>query len=181
VKDGTDASRDFYKAHDRDKEVISLPRPLPIPSLSLSHEPSPSTRTQVDLARLTSYKTRKDLASYVSVLKQVFSLFGAAIQESLTRTMGKYLQVTGGSLANHNKSEWEKEIAGRMTCTNNGAESPFATVRAFLDIYPRSGPSLHLYADPNPNPDPNPYPYPNHKLVTTKVGNPVAGYHERDT
>jgi hypothetical protein len=27
VKDGTDASRDFYKVHDRDKEVIPLPRP----------------------------------------------------------------------------------------------------------------------------------------------------------
>jgi hypothetical protein len=52
--------------------------------------------------------------------------------------MGKYLQVTGGRLANVHKSAWEKEIAGRMTCTNNAAESPFATVRAFLDIYPRS-------------------------------------------
>ncbi len=51
--------------------------------------------------------------------------------------MGDFLQVTGGELANDNKSQWEKEIAGRMACTNNGAESPFATVRAFLDTYPR--------------------------------------------
>ena len=71
------------------------------------------------------------------------SLFGAAIQESLTRTMGKYLEVTNGRLSNKNKSEWEKEIAGRMTCTNNGAESPFATVRALLNIYPRSSPIHH--------------------------------------
>ena len=70
-------------------------------------------------------------------MKKVFHLFGAAIHESLTRTMGKYLQVTGGRLANIHKSEWEKEIAGRMACTNNAAESPFATVRAFLNIYPR--------------------------------------------
>ncbi len=71
----------------------------------------------------------------MSVLKKVFKLFGAAIHESLTRTMGKYLQVTGDRLANVHKSAWEKEIAGRMTCTNNAAESPFATARAFLDIY----------------------------------------------
>ena len=58
--------------------------------------------------------------------------------------MGKYLEVTNGRLANKNKSEWEKEIAGRMTCTNNGAESPFATVRAFLEIYPRSTLTLTL-------------------------------------
>ena len=95
------------------------------------------TLTQADLQVLRSYATRKDIDTYVVVLKEVFRLFGAAIHESLTRTMGNYLQVTGGELANGNKSQWEKEIAGRMTCTNNGAESPFATVRALLDIYPR--------------------------------------------
>jgi hypothetical protein len=58
------------------------------------------------------------------------------MQESLTRTMGNYHQVLAGSLANGNKSAWEKEIAARMVCTNNSAESPFATVRAFLHIYP---------------------------------------------
>ncbi len=95
------------------------------------------TLTQADLEVLRSYGTRKDIDTYVVVLKEVFSLFGAVIHESLTRTMGNYLQVTGGELANGNKSQWEKEIAGRMACTNNGAESPFATVRAFLDMYPR--------------------------------------------
>jgi hypothetical protein len=29
-KDGTDAFRDFYEVHDRDKEVIPLPKPVPL-------------------------------------------------------------------------------------------------------------------------------------------------------
>jgi hypothetical protein len=61
---------------------------------------------------------------------------GEAIHESLTRTMGKYLEATAGCLANKHKSAWEKHIAARMICTNNAAEGPFATVRAFLHIYP---------------------------------------------
>ncbi len=92
---------------------------------------------QTVVARLREYETREDLESYVVVLKKVLGLFGSAIHESLTRTMGNYLAVTNGRLANCHKSEWEKEIAGRMTCTNNQAESPFATVRAFLHMYPR--------------------------------------------
>jgi hypothetical protein len=52
--------------------------------------------------------------------------------------MGQYLEVTGGQLANTNKSDWDKDIAARMVCTNNHAEGPFATVRAFLHMYPRS-------------------------------------------
>ncbi len=95
------------------------------------------TTTQADLEVLRAYVGRKGIDVYVIVLKKVLSLFGEAIHESLTRTMGKYLEVTGGELNNRHKSEWEKDISGRMTCTNNGAESPFATVRAFLDIYPR--------------------------------------------
>ena len=39
-------------------------------------------------------------------------------------------------MANKHKSGWEKDIAARMICTNNAAEGPFATVRAFLHIYP---------------------------------------------
>ena len=87
---------------------------------------------------------REDLESYVAILKKVLGLFGAAIHESLTRTMGNYLEVTNGRLANGHKTKWENEIAGRMTCTNNAAESPFATVRAFLDIYPR-----YYYSSPS--------------------------------
>jgi hypothetical protein len=72
------------------------------------------------------------------VLREVLAVFGKAIEESLTRTMGQYLEVTGGQLANTNKSDWDKDIAARMVCTNNHAEGPFATVRAFLHMYPRS-------------------------------------------
>jgi hypothetical protein len=74
------------------------------------------------------------------VMKQVLNLFGAAMHESLTRTLGnvpnpnycaysnppgtlgKYLEATSGCLSNKNKSEWEKDIAARMVCTNNAAE-----------------------------------------------------------
>jgi hypothetical protein len=115
---------------------------------------------QTDLARLREYESREDLESYVVVLKKVLRLFGSAIQESLTRTMDNYLEVTNGRLANGHRSEWEKEIAGRMTCTNNAAESPFATVRAFLDIcIPKVllPINLHLHLPPAPSPNPNPY------------------------
>jgi hypothetical protein len=80
-----------------------------------------------DLARLHDYETREDLENYVVVLKKVIGLFDSAIHEPLTRTMGNYLQVTGGRLANIHKSEWEKENAERMTCANNQAERSFAT------------------------------------------------------
>ena len=72
----------------------------------------------------------------MTVLKEVLHLFGDAIHESITRTLGEYLEATGGRLRNSLKSEWEKDIASRMICNNNPAESPFATVRAFLHMYP---------------------------------------------
>jgi hypothetical protein len=93
---------------------------------------------QADLQKLRAFETRQDLERYKDVLKKVLSLFGEGIHESLTRTiMGAYLEATGGRLSNANKSAWEKEIASRMIGTNNPAESQFATVRAFLHMYPR--------------------------------------------
>lgn len=54
-----------------------------------------------------------------------------------------------------------------MICTNNPAEGPFATVRAFLHMYPRSGnPDPYAHPKPNPNPNPYPNPYPSMKLKT---------------
>ena len=85
---------------------------------------------------LRSYEDRQDFESYKVVLMEVFHLFGEGIKESLTRTMGAYLEATGGRQSNANKTEWEKEITSHMICTNNPAESPFATVRAYLNIYP---------------------------------------------
>ena len=92
---------------------------------------------QADLQTLRAYETRQDVEKYTEVLKKVLSLFGEGMHESLTRTMGEYLEVTCGRLSNSNKSEWEKDIASRMIGSNNPAESPFATVRAFLHMYPR--------------------------------------------
>ncbi len=69
---------------------------------------------------LQVYLTREDVDSYVIVLKKVLSLFGEAVNESLTRTLGKFLKATGGMQANCHKTEWEKDIASRMVCTNNG-------------------------------------------------------------
>ena len=92
---------------------------------------------QADLHKLRAFETRPDVIRYKEVLQKVLSLFGEGIHESLTRTMGAYLEATAGRLSNANKNEWEKEIASRMIGTNNPAESPFATVRAFLHMYPR--------------------------------------------
>ncbi len=58
------------------------------------------------------------------------------MHESLTRTMEDYLEATGGRLRNNNKAPWEQETAAKMICTNNLAEGPFATVKAFLNMYP---------------------------------------------
>ena len=88
------------------------------------------------MAQLRAYETREDIGVYQPVLLEVFKLFGEGIKESLTRTMGDYLQGLGGALANNQKTQLEKDVASRMVCTNNLAEGPFATVRAFLHMYP---------------------------------------------
>ena len=110
VKEGTEASWDFYDIHDRNKAA--------------------------DLVTLQKYKNREDLETYTVVLKEVFNLFGQGIHESLTRTMGAYLEATGGTDQNQHKTQWEKAIASKLICTNNPAESPFATAKAYLDLYP---------------------------------------------
>jgi hypothetical protein len=50
--------------------------------------------------------------------------------------MGQYLEASTGVLQNKNKTQWEREIASRMLCTNNAAESPFGTAKAYLNQYP---------------------------------------------
>ncbi len=85
---------------------------------------------------LRAYHTREDIAVYETVMGEIFKLFGEGIHESLARTMGNYLEATIGALGNKNKSAWQIEVAARLLCTNNAAESPFATVRAFLHMYP---------------------------------------------
>ena len=110
VLEGTEESWDFYDVHDRDKERA--------------------------LVVLRQHMAREDVEQYNIILKHVLRLFGDAIKESLTRTMGEYLEATGGRLRNATKTEWEKDVASRMICTNNPAEGPFATARAFLHMYP---------------------------------------------
>ncbi len=110
VKEGSEASWDFYDILDRHKAR--------------------------DLALLKRYRARADAERYTSMLKTVLRLYGEAIKESLTRTMADYLEATGGRLRNSNKTEFEKAIASRMICTNNAAEGPFATARAYLHMYP---------------------------------------------
>jgi hypothetical protein len=61
-----------------------------------------------------SYEEREDIDTYKVVLIEVLHLFGEAIKESLTRTMGRYLEATGGRQSNANKTEWEKDITSRM-------------------------------------------------------------------
>jgi hypothetical protein len=78
VKEGTEASWDFYDIHDRNKAA--------------------------DLVTLQKYRDREDLETYTVVLKEVFHLFGQAIHESLTRTMGAYLEATGGAYQNKQKT-----------------------------------------------------------------------------
>ena len=93
-------------------------------------------KKSADLNLLRAYGTREDVHQYTTVLKEVVNLFGDGIRESMTRTMGAYLESTRGRLRNSLKSEWEQDIASRMICTNNPVEGPFATVRAFLHMCP---------------------------------------------
>ncbi len=51
--------------------------------------------------------------------------------------MGLYLEATSGINQNKNKNKNKARIiASRMLCTNNAAESPFGTAKAYLDQYP---------------------------------------------
>ena len=106
----TDVGLKFYAIHDRNRTS--------------------------ELQMLRAYQNREDIAVYEPILRDVLKLFGEAIHESLMRTMGDYLEATNGHLRNSTKTEWETAVASRMVCTNNLAEGPFATVRAFMHIYP---------------------------------------------
>ena len=75
---------------------------------------------------------RPDAAEYKTVVRDVFSLFGEGIQESLQRTMGEYLSSCGGAKASCKMQEWEKEVAKKIRSDNNAAERPFAIMRDIL-------------------------------------------------
>jgi hypothetical protein len=54
------------------------------------------------------------------------------------RTLHKYLRQTNGPLANDKQAEWESKAAKNMLCHNNNAERPFATMRAYNNLYPNN-------------------------------------------
>jgi hypothetical protein len=56
------------------------------------------------------------------VLREILCLFGQAIKTSLERTMGKYLQSTGGVYRNDLREEWELENVSKLLSHNNAAE-----------------------------------------------------------
>ena len=51
---------------------------------------------------LCAFGNWDDKEKYIPVLKKIFHLFGEGIHESLKRTMGDYLEATGGSMAESN-------------------------------------------------------------------------------
>ena len=86
--------------------------------------------------RLRSHETKEDLSEYTVVLKETLALFGAGIQDSLTRTMGQFLEATGGTKRNSNLEDWERVRYSRALCHNNFAERPFATMKELHSRFP---------------------------------------------
>ena len=140
VKSDTEKSRAFYDVHDRAKQNdLALLRSYE--SWADLERLCRGAEKGVQSFRYVRHSTRNPSSTlFTSPLQNTNpytrNALGEAIHESLTRTMGNYLEATGGCLANRHKNAWEKDIAARMICTNNAAEGPFATVRAFLHIYP---------------------------------------------
>ncbi len=69
------------------------------------------------------------------MLRDVLKLFGTAIHTSLERTMGKYLQSTGGIYRNELRTEWELDEVTQLLPHKNPAEKPFAIVKAYLQVF----------------------------------------------
>lgn len=88
-----------------------------------------------DLAELRLYEVREDLEKYEPVLRKVLHLFGNGILKSLERTMGKYLQSTGGIYRNELRADWELDDVAKLLSHNNAAERPFAIVKAYLQVF----------------------------------------------
>jgi hypothetical protein len=78
---------------------------------------------------LKRYEQRSDLDIYQPILREVLLLFGTAIHTSLERTLGKYLKSTDGIYRNDIRDDWELKKVGKLLCTNNAAERPFAVAK----------------------------------------------------
>jgi len=87
-------------------------------------------------AMLREFRSRSDAAEYSLKLREVFALFGNGIKESLTRTMGDYLEATNGKHARSKLAPEVIEKASVLFNHNNNAERPFAVMKAFQKQYP---------------------------------------------
>jgi hypothetical protein len=83
----------------------------------------------MDLEELRSFRKREDICNYEPVLREILCLFGQTINTSLERTMGKYLQSTGGIYRNDVREIWELEKVSQLLAHNNAAERPFAIIK----------------------------------------------------
>jgi len=84
---------------------------------------------EMDLEELQSFRRREDIGNYEPVLREILCLFGQALITSLERTMGKYLQSTGGIYRNDVRESWELEKVSQLLAHNNAAERPFAIAK----------------------------------------------------
>ena len=90
-------------------------------------------------AELKQFEQRPDKEIYLPILMEVLQLYGLALHTSLERTLGKYLKSTDGVFRNELRDDWQLEKVGKLLCTNNPAERPFAVAK---------GKSMHLTFEP---------------------------------
>ena len=86
--------------------------------------------------RLRDFRDQSDAEAYTPILKEVLGLFGKGIHESLSRTMGDFLEATNGTQSSSKVDAWVRERCRGMVATNNNAERPFAVVKLFHVMYP---------------------------------------------
>ena len=71
--------------------------------------------------RLRDFRDRSDAEAYTPILKEVLGLFGKGIHESLSRTMGDFLEATNGTQSSSKLDAWVRERCRGMVATNNNA------------------------------------------------------------
>ena len=70
-------------------------------------------------ALLRAYTSREDLVTYEGVLRDILAEFGGGIHDSLSYTMGKYLERTDGDKATSKLAERESNAATDLYSHNN--------------------------------------------------------------
>jgi hypothetical protein len=88
---------------------------------------------------LRAHGSRGDTDKFTPILKNVLAIGGAAIHESLTRTMGDYLEATNGRYAESKLEPWMKARASDLLSHNNHAERPFAVMKSLDHVFPSMG------------------------------------------